>query len=356
MADQPITLLFVDDDDGIRRLVERGLTRQGLRVVPAGDAASGIALLKDGGIDVVALDQNMPGIDGLAALAQIRDMPDAPPVIFVTASQESKIAVSALTAGAVDYVHKDVHGEFINLLRVAAEKACKAEHIRRARDDAEAEVRAARDRFEKLAVEREMLLREVNHRVGNSLQLIASMLQLQSNSSNADSVKAALQEAMSRVMAVAQLHRRLYTSHDVQVVAVDQYLDAIIGDLNRTVADRTQPQLTLSCDRVETDPDRAVAVGVIVNELVVNAMKYAYPNGSGPIRVKLKSLPNERATLTVEDDGIGFSESGTAQSTGLGQRIVKAMAVKLGAEVVQDTAHPGARTVISFDVANASAA
>lgn len=356
MANQAITLLFVDDDDGIRRLVERGLTRQGLHVVSAGDAESGIARLKEGGIDVVALDQNMPGIDGLAALAQIRDMTDAPPVIFVTASQESKIAVSALKAGAVDYVHKDVQGEFINLLRAAADKACKAEQMRLARDAAEAEVRAARDRFEKLAVEREVLLREVNHRVGNSLQLIASMLQLQGNNSAVEGVKAALQEATSRVMAIAQLHRRLYTSHDVQVVAVDQYLDAIIGDLSRTAVDQTQPHLSLSCDHVETDPDRAVAVGVIVNELVVNAMKYAYPNGSGPIRVALKSLSNERATLTVEDDGVGFSNNGAAQSTGLGQRIVKAMAVKLGAEVVQDTAHPGARTVISFAIASTPAA
>ena len=93
--------------------------------------------------------------------------PDAPPVVFVTASQDSAIAVTALKAGAADYLVKDVQGDFIPLLQVAVYGALRQAEIQKARDEAEAEVHASRDRYAALAAEREVLLREVNHRVGN---------------------------------------------------------------------------------------------------------------------------------------------------------------------------------------------
>ena len=111
------TLLYVDDDAALARLVERGLTRSGFCVVHASSGQHGLDRLQQGGIDVVALDQYMPGLDGLETLDRIMAIPNAPPVVFVTASQDSKIAVTALKAGAADYLVKDVQGEFIPLDR-----------------------------------------------------------------------------------------------------------------------------------------------------------------------------------------------------------------------------------------------
>jgi two-component sensor histidine kinase len=354
MTSTASTLLYIDDDEALARLVTRGLTRLGFNVVHAGSGEAGLARLREGGIDVIALDQYMPGLDGLETLAQILKTPNAPPVVFVTASQDSKIAVTALKAGAADYLVKDTLGDFIPLLHVAIEGALKQAMIRKARDDAEAEVHASRDRYAALAAEREVLLREVNHRVGNSLQIIASLLHLQANSSTQDGVKAALTNAMGRVAAVAQVHRRLYTSHDLKSVLLNQYLEALLEDLRRSAEGNKMSRLTLKAEPIEIDPDRAVAIGIIVNELVMNAVKYAYPDGAGPIHIVLNAQGDD-LELSIADDGVGLNVKTDPRSTGMGQRIVTAMAQKLDASVERDPNHAGTRIVLRFRRATAPA-
>jgi two-component sensor histidine kinase len=341
------TLLYIDDDKALARLVDRGLTRLGFNVVHAEGGAAGLARLQQGDIDVVALDQYMPGLDGLETLAHIMALPDAPPVVFVTASQDSTIAVTALKAGAADYLVKDVQGAFIPLLQVAAEGALRQARLQRARDEAEAEVLASRDRFAALAAEREMLLREVNHRVGNSLQIIASLLHLQASSASEDDVKAALTNAMGRVAAVAQVHRRLYTSHDLKSVLLNQYLDALLDDLRRSAEGNRMSRLTLKATPIEIDPDRAVAIGIIVNELVMNAVKYAYPDQAGPIHVEV-GADGDDLVLSITDNGVGLGAKADPRSTGMGQRIVSAMAAKLEASVERDPDHDGTKIVLRF--------
>jgi two-component sensor histidine kinase len=352
MTAAPLRLLYIDDDPALARLVQKGLQRRGYVVQPVPDGDAGLAKLREGGIDVVALDHYMPGQDGLATLAAIRAMPDPPPVIYVTGTQESSVAVAALKAGACDYVAKTAEGEFVDLLARSIDQCVAAVQMRRAKEAAEAEVRAARDRFEALAAERALLMREVNHRVGNSLQIIAALLHLQSAASQNEDVKSALAGANRRVMAVAQVHRRLYTSDDVQSVALDQYLEALAGDLRRSTDSLEKDavdMLSLEAEPVIVEPDRAVAVGVIVTELVINAQKYAYPNGRGPIRVGLRKQGTQRACVSVEDDGIGGAGPVGAPSKGLGQLIVNTMAKKLDAEWSYDEEHQGTRVTLCFD-------
>jgi two-component sensor histidine kinase len=345
--------LYIDDDDALARLVERGLMRLGFNVIHASSGQHGLERLQRGGIDVIALDQYMPGFDGLETLERILAIPDAPPVVFVTASQDSAIAVTALKAGAADYLVKDLQGDFVPLLQVAVNGALRQARIQKARDDAEAEVHASRDRYAALAAEREVLLREVNHRVGNSLQIIASLLHLQASSTGQEDVKAALTNAMGRVAAVAQVHRRLYTSHDLKSVLLNQYLDALLEDLRRSAEGNRMSRLTLKAEPIEIDPDRAVAIGIIVNELVMNAVKYAYPDGAGPIHVDLRTQGDD-VELSIADDGVGLNARTDPRSTGMGQRIVTAMASKLEASVERDPNHAGTRIMLRFRRANAA--
>ncbi len=343
-----VRVLYIDDDPGLGRLVGRKLLRLGYEVELATSGSQGLARLAAGDIHVVALDHFMPGQDGLETLAAIRALPDPPPVVYVTGTQESRIAVAALKAGAVDYVVKEIENDFIELLRSALDSAILTVRMRKAHEAAEQEIRAARDRFEALAAERALMLREMNHRVGNSLQIIVSMLHVQAAAAANPDVREALDAARGRVSAVAQVHRRLYTSEQITSVAVDQYLTALVDDLQISARHGEDGiALSVTADPINIDPDRAVAVGVIVTELVINASKYAYPQGGGPVRIALLN-GDDAIHLSVEDDGIGLPEDLDANTGGLGNRIVRAMAAKLGADLTFAPRHPGTRVSLSF--------
>ncbi|WP_088347231.1 MULTISPECIES: histidine kinase dimerization/phosphoacceptor domain -containing protein [Rhodomicrobium] len=342
-----ICVLFIDDDEALSRLVRKDLERHGFIAEIAHDGTAGLTRIAAGGIDAVVLDHHLPDQEGLHVLVEIGKLPDPPPVIYLTGAQDSRTAVAALKAGAADYVIKDVQGEFLPLLRADIEAGVQSAQLRRAKEAAEQEITAARDRYKALAAERALLLREVNHRVSNSLQLIASLLQFQSRAATPE-VKDALLEAHNRVLAVAKVHRSLYTSQNVQSVSLHRYIEALAEDIQSAAGDSADAnQFSLEAEAIEIEPDRAVAVGVILTELMLNARKHAYPQGNGPIRISLKMTEPNRGVLSVEDDGVGLN--GGQLAGGLGTVIIKAMAQKLGAEMSYDPTHKGTRALVSFD-------
>ena len=271
-----VRVLYIDDDPGVARLVQKHLERAGYAVSVAADGAAGIALAGSQQFDVIALDHHMPGCDGLDVLRELRTLPEAPPVIFVTAAEEPRIAVTALREGAADYVLKDVQGVFLESLSSAIHRALDQERLRREKLAAEQELRASLDRLETLAAQQAIMLREVDHRVGNSLQLITSLLGLQAAKLTDPAARDILRTAVERVEAVSLVHRRLYTSDDLEFVRMDQYLAGLVGELRRAATVDTVDQcVELRAAPVRLETDKAVPIGLIVNELVTNALKYA---------------------------------------------------------------------------------
>ena len=234
--------------------------------------------------------------------------------------------------------------------------------IRQARDevrDLNASLeRRVSERTSALALARdraEVLLAEVNHRVANSLTLVASLVKLQSNAVKDEAARKALAETQARIFAIASVHKRLYTSGDVRVVPLDEYLSSLLDQLATSMRNEgLGASLRYDLEPVTLPTDASVNLGVVVTELVTNAFKYAYPDRPGEVRVKLKLVPGDKGELTVEDDGIGHNGDGSAKGTGVGTRIVKAMATTMGAEVQSMPRQPGTAVRLTFPLKRAA--
>ena len=333
-------VLYIDDDAGIRRLASRALARRGYEVAAAEGGAEGLTIAAAEQFDLIAVDHYMPGMDGLATLAALRARGDAPPVVYVTGSDEGRIAVAALKAGASDYVVKTVGDDFFDLLAASFEQVLARAKLEREKAGAEAALRASNARLE-------ALLGEVNHRVANSLQLVTAMIRLQASALSDVQARNALDDTQRRIEAIAQVHRRLYTSSDVESVDMREYLAALMAELGETWSSDAAPRrLELAAEPIRLPTDRAVSLGVIVTELVTNACKYAYPQGGGAVRVGLRETGDRGFELVVEDDGCGLAPGTSPRGTGLGQKLIRAMAQSLQGEFGYDPAHRGVRATL----------
>jgi len=330
-------ILYIDDDEGLRRLVSRALQRRGFQVDCAPDGKDGVALAEQSRYDLIAVDHYMPGQDGLATLQQLHQLPDPPPVIYVTGSEESRVAVAALKAGAIDYVVKTLGEEFFDLLARAIANGIARVRMLADREQAEARLREGHERLE-------AMLHEVNHRVANSLQLVSAFVYMQARNVRNEEARAALDDTQRRIAAIAQVHRRLYTGDSVNRVDMADYLGSLLSDLEETWSTpEARRTLSLSADPLTLDTDKAVAVGLIVNELVSNACKYAYgPSTAGEVRVTLKA-EGDKFLLRVDDDGVGMPADGAVKGTGLGSKLVNAMAATLKSAVIYEPGHKGVR-------------
>ncbi len=339
----PIRLLYVDDDDALFRLVQRTLGRSGYEVEHAITGDDAMRCIGASNYDVVALDHYLASGTGLDVLQALKAVEHAPAVVYVTGAADMDIAVAALKSGAADFVPKTVGDDFFVLLTSAIEQAVEKRRLHEEKAAAEREVRAERDRAE-------ALLREVNHRVANSLSLVSSFVSLQAKLVSEPAAKDALAETQARILAISLIHKSLYTSSDVSLVEIDEYLGGLLGHLETSMQPHAHGVLLRrSLERLQVPTDKAVSLGVIVTELVTNAFKYAYPEGAGgEIRVEVRRTGADEAQLTVSDDGIGWTGGDEEiQGTGLGSRIIRAMAASFGRTDV-DYAADGAGTSASI--------
>jgi two-component sensor histidine kinase len=341
LTSEPLRILHVDDDPALSRLVGKMLARQGYAVESVATGEAGLARIAQGGIDVVVLDHYLETGTGMAVLRALQGRPDAPAIVYVTGSAETAIAVEALKLGAADYVHKSVEENFFTLLASAVDQAVERVRLLREKARAEREIRAARDRAE-------MLLSEVNHRVANSLAIVASLVRMQASAVSDVQAKNALAETETRIAAIAGLHRKLYTSDDIGSVDLDAYLASMAQDLDVAMRQAGHgSRLRLDLQPFALPTDRAVSVGMVVTELLTNAYKYAYPGQSdGEVRLSLHLRDPHTAVIAVEDDGIGWSGSGSVKGTGLGSRIIRSMASTLDTSVTFGDGGSGTRAEI----------
>jgi len=187
----------------------------------------------------------------------------------------------------------------------------------------------------------QILLKEVNHRVKNSLQVVSSMLHLQANAVGNPELSDRLNEASTRISAVGRAYERLAYNADYEKIDLVSYLREVIDDLETAV---TPCKIQLEApDEIQFAADRAILVALVINELVLNAGKYAYPNSSeGLIWVRIVQIENSSILVSVRDEGAGLPAGfDPLTSKRLGTRLINALAKQLGAEVTRPTSTIG---------------
>lgn len=198
---------------------------------------------------------------------------------------------------------------------------------------------------ESLLEQKELLLGEVNHRIQNSLQLVSSFLGLQARSSDDQALKDSFEEARRRLSAVALVHRRLYRADQIENVDLARYFEELSSEMLSSMGPEWAGQLTLNLAPVLIPTDRAVTVGLVLTELVINANKYAYGGAAGPIEITLEDM-GPKFRLIVADQGRGKHEP----SQGFGSRMMKAMVGQLNGELDYQDNRPGVRAVLTASV------
>lgn len=206
----------------------------------------------------------------------------------------------------------------------------------------ETEARACAKCKADLINDKAVLLGEIQHRVANSLQIIASLLLQDARSVSSEEGRIHLQEAHQRVMSVASLQRQLASSSSNAVI-MRNYLEGICESIGASMThDSERIHIRVSGDNGTASGEVSVSIGLIVTELVINALKYAFPNGRAGIVLVDYQSENDGWALSVIDNGVGMQNLRKADSTsGLGSAILNALAKQLAATVTVSDLHPG---------------
>ena len=206
------------------------------------------------------------------------------------------------------------------------------------------------------ALERhQILLKEVNHRVKNSLQVVSSMLYLQASDAGDSVLSDRLNEASTRISTVGRAYERLAYNADYESIGLVSYLREVIGDLETAVAP-CKVQLDVP-EEIQFAADRAILVALIINELVLNAGKHAYPNSSGGlIWVRVLRTEKDLVQISVRDEGVGLPAGfDPLTSKRLGSRLINALAKQLGAELTRPVSAIGANFLLLIPLKSAGA-
>jgi len=197
--------------------------------------------------------------------------------------------------------------------------------------------------------EKDVLLKEIHHRVKNNLQVVSSLLYLQSKKTKHDQTLEMLNESQNRIKSMALIHEKLYQSKDIARIDFSEYVQSLMSHLSRSYGVHlAMVNIHLEVKNVFLNIDKAIPCGLIINELVSNSMKYAFPNNDKGDIVISMSAENGYVNLGIYDNGIGFPENVEFQKTEtLGLQLVSALTAQLGGSISLDRSK-GTRFAIQF--------
>ncbi|HMD49604.1 MAG TPA: histidine kinase dimerization/phosphoacceptor domain -containing protein [Bryobacteraceae bacterium] len=340
----PLRLLHIEDSLSDAALTERALTRAGYQVLSERvENIQGMkAALAKQPWDVIIADYRLPDFDAPAALSLLQESGLDIPFIMVSGAIGEELAVAIMRAGAQDYLLKDDMAR----LAPAVEREIRDAGARRKRSQAELALSESRERFIEQAIalerqtvllqQRETMLREIHHRVKNNMQVMSSLLSLQSRAASNEEIRRMLEDDQNRIQSMALLHEILYQSQDLALVDFSKYLLRMVDHLFRSYGvNSRQIRLHSDLDPIAIDLDDALPTGLLISEVISNSLKHGFPEGrSGEIRILLRRQSAGTVSLVLSDSGVGLPAGlDWTTSRSLGLRLVRALADQLRASL-----------------------
>lgn len=316
IKDKQIKVLLIEDNPGDARFIQEMLGEKSstsFDLVCADTLQAGMEHLAKGDIDVVLLDLGLPDSQGLDTLIKIQAQAPEVPVVVFTGLADEKIGLEAVKRGAQDYLVKgSANGNLLaSAIRYAIERKWTEEKIK-------ASLR-----------EKNVLLREIHHRVKNNMQVISSLLNLQSRHAEDEKALDMLRGIQNRVKSMTLIHERLYQSKDIAKVSFAEHVQTLISHLFSSYgADARAVKLNINIKDVLLDINTAIPCSLIINEIISNSLKHAFPGGrKGEIKVAMHPINEKEIRLIISDDGIGLPEETDFRKTdSLGLHLVRLLA------------------------------
>ena len=275
-------------------------------------------------------------IDGVVAAARIREEFKIP-VVYLNAHSDEATLDRAKVTEAFGYIVKPFADRD---LRIAIEMALNKRRAERLVEEATtqrlAECELVEAQIKASLHEKEVLLKEVHHRVKNNFQIISSLLNLQSFSIQDERCQEVFKISQKRIESMALVHEKLYLSENLEQIDFAEYIRELLADLMCSYQiDLDAIAIQIITDRAFLRLETAIACGLIINELVLNVFKYAFPEGrAGEVCINFRSEGDNRFSLTVIDNGIGFPQDLDFKNTeSLGLQLVNALAGQLGGTI-----------------------
>jgi two-component sensor histidine kinase len=313
--EEELKILLLEDVQYDAELIKYELRREGIKFlsVRVETEIDFIRELENFKPDIILADHSLPSFDGVTALEITKKRSPETPFIFVSGKIGDEFAVEMLKKGATDYVFKN------NLTKLAL--AVKRALIEQ---NEITELKKSKKQLTKALKEKEMLLKEIHHRVKNNLMIISSLLELQSHYINDEKDFDLFRESKNRAYSMALIHERLYRSNDLKMIDFEDYIYKLAVDLFSVYAiDPDQIKLIFNVEDIMLDINTAIPLGLIINELLTNSLKYAFPanvnhgssnrkfsnpaNNENINNITINLIKNDdEFTLMVKDNGIGF--------------------------------------------------
>jgi two-component sensor histidine kinase len=341
---EPLDVLQVEDSPGDAALIQRTLRRAGYTVYSerVTNARAMKSALASRVWDVIIADYRLPEFDAPSALSLLRESGRDIPFIVVSGALGEDLAVAMMKAGAQDYLLKN------NLARLAPAVQREIGDVRtrlgrqraeQALDESEQRFTAqgeTLDRQTQQLQHREIMLREIHHRVKNNMQVMSSLLSLQARTASNPETARMLEENQHRIQSMSLLHEILYQSEDLASLDFCKYLLRMVDHLFGSYGvSNHQIRLHTELDPIRLELDDALPSGLLISEVLSNSLKHAFPDGrEGEIRILLHCPSPTKVSLVLSDNGVGFPAGlDWATSRSLGLRLVRTLAQQLRASL-----------------------